>query len=419
MLIEFSVGNFRSIASKQTLSMVASNLRQEQDSACFLLSDSEYLKKYKLLNSAVIYGANASGKSNLLTGLQTMGTIVITSATSGQRGSSLPIVNFKLDESLFDSVTEFEVIFISNGVRYQYGFSATSSKVYEEWLFAFPKGKAQNWFHREWNEKLSQYDWSFSSSFLGEKQLWKSATRENSLFLSTAVQLNNEQLIPVFDWFSSNISFIGVGGFPTDFTANFCKEGKKESVIKFLQKADINIDDIEIEQKNISIEGIPEFLKDMVLKSGQESMIETKIKTLHSTKQGSKVYFDLGEESTGTQKLFSFASLWLSVLEKGTILVVDELHDNLHPKLVKYLVTLFHNKKTNPKNAQLIFTTHETSILNQEVFRRDQIWFCEKDNQQGTQLIPLTDFKPRKGREDLETSYLSGRYGAVPYIKEI
>ncbi len=148
-------------------------------------------------------------------------------------------------------------------------------------------------------------------------------------------------------------------------------------------------------------------------------MIETKIKTLHSTKQGSKVYFYLGEESTGTQKLFSFAALWLSVLAKGTILVVDELHDNLHPKLVKYLVTLFHNKKTNPKNAQLIFTTHETSILNQEVFRRDQIWFCEKDNQQGTQLIPLTDFKPRKGREDLETSYLSGRYGAVPYIKEI
>lgn len=157
----------------------------------------------------------------------------------------------------------------------------------------------------------------------------------------------------------------------------------------------------------------------MVLKSNERAMIETKIKTLHTTKQGNEVLFYLKEESTGTQKLFSFAALWLSVLEQGQILVVDELHDNLHPKLVKYLVELFHNKKTNPKNAQLIFTTHETAILNQEIFRRDQVWFCEKNEHQATELIPLTDFKPRKGREDLKDSYLSGRYGAVPYIKEI
>ena len=419
MLIEFSVSNFLSIAEKQTLSMVASSLKQEQNTACFSLDDSEYLKKYKLLNSAVIYGANASGKSNLLKALSMMQVIIDRSAAAAQRGDLFPRMDFKLNEEFFNIPTEFEMQFISNSVRYQYGFSVTSSKVHEEWLFAYPKGKAQNWFFREWNEEQGLYDWSFGSSFVGEKQLWKQATRDNSLFLSTAIQLNNEQLISVFDWFTKKILLIGVGGFPTDFTAKFCKEGRTESVIRFLQEADINIEDIQIEQKNVNLEEIPEFLHDMVLKSNEGAMIETKIKTLHTTKQGNEVLFDLKEESTGTQKLFSFAALWLSVLEQGQILVVDELHDNLHPKLVKYLVELFHNKKTNPKNAQLIFTTHETAILNQKIFRRDQVWFCEKNEHQATELIPLTDFKPRKGREDLEDSYLSGRYGAVPYIKEI
>ena len=126
---------------------------------------------------------------------------------------------------------------------------------------------------------------------------------------------------------------------------------------------------------------------------------------------------DFDDESDGTQKFFSFAGPWLDTLKKGYVLVIDELHDSLHPNMVKYLVDLFHNKETNPNNAQLIFTTHETSILNQDVFRRDQIWFCEKDDEQATSLYPLTDFSPRKDRENIELGYLSGRYGALPFIR--
>jgi AAA15 family ATPase/GTPase len=131
------------------------------------------------------------------------------------------------------------------------------------------------------------------------------------------------------------------------------------------------------------------------------------------------VDLDLRDESDGTQKMFAFAAPWLETLERGRVLVVDELHDNLHPALVQFLVTLFHSPATNPRGAQLVFTTHETSILNQDILRRDQIWFCERDERQATRLYPLTDFSPRKGLENLERAYLSGRYGALPYLKTL
>jgi len=143
------------------------------------------------------------------------------------------------------------------------------------------------------------------------------------------------------------------------------------------------------------------------------------VKTAHVSDNGKKVLFDLGDESDGTQKIFALAGPWLDTLENGYVLVIDELHDNLHPLIVEFLVKLFHGKETNPRNAQLIFSTHDTSILNQEVFRRDQIWFCDKDRHQATKLYPLTDFSPRKGIENLERGYLSGRYGALPYLKNI
>lgn len=142
------------------------------------------------------------------------------------------------------------------------------------------------------------------------------------------------------------------------------------------------------------------------------------IKTIHQTDSGSLVPLDFNEESDGTQKFFSFAGPWIDTLENGYILVIDELHDSLHPRMVRYLVDLFHNNKTNPNNAQLIFTTHETSILSQDVFRRDQIWFCEKSNVQATSLYPLTDFSPRKDRENIELAYLAGRYGALPFVRD-
>lgn len=415
MLVEFNTTNFRSFRSTQNLSLAKGKGSELQNNSF----EVEGIKGLDLLRSVAIYGANASGKSNLLKSIRTMKQVV--TATS-QRGSKLPLVPFKLDSDSTNQPTEFEIVFVVDGVRYQYGFSATEDKIFEEWLFAYPKGRAQKWFERHWDSETNQYQWQFSSSFTGTKQVWQNATRDNSLFLSTAVQLNSHQLKPVFDWFKNTLRFSSIGGFDPDYSASLCLQNKKEDILKFLHAADLNINDIRVETEDFTPAALPtdmpELLREIIINNMKnEKMLN--IQTVHMDNQGNHIEFDLEEESDGTQKFFAFAGPWIDVLTNGYILFVDELHDNLHPKLVQFLVELFHNKETNPKNAQLIFTTHETSILNQDVFRRDQIWFCERNKEQESVVYPLSDFSPKKGKENLEVAYLSGRYGALPFIRSL
>ena len=213
-----------------------------------------------------------------------------------------------------------------------------------------------------------------------------------------------------------------VGGWSPAFSASLCEQKEKPQVMDFLRAADLHIEDIQVEKKSFDSIGLPEdmpkSLREMIVEDMKDKQF-LNIQTVHKDSAGKPVVFDLDEESDGTQKLFAFAGPWIDALAHGYVLFIDELHDNLHPRLVQFLVELFHNAETNPHNAQLVFTTHETSILNQDVFRRDQIWFCEKDDDQSTDLYPLTDFSPRKGRENLELAYLSGRYGALPFIRPL
>ena len=417
MLIEFSVENFRSFKKRQSLSMVKAKGTELEGSNSFEINA---VNKIQLLRSSAIYGPNASGKSNFLAALQTMKETVVNSALSQQRGDSLSISPFKLSRDTESKPSEFEVTFIVDGVRYQYGFSATSEKVYEEWLLAYPKGRAQTWIGRVWDEESADYIWEPSNNLNGEKQLWQKSTRDNALFLSTAVQLNSKQLQPIYDWFKDVLKMGGVGGWGMGFSASQCEKEGKNKILNFLKAADLDIEDIEVKREpfdpNFLPDDIPDAIREQVVNDLKgKSLLD--VKTIHKRDDGSEVAFNIEDESDGTQRLFGFAGPWVDCLSNGYVLFIDELHDNLHPKLVSYLVSLFHSDKTNPLNAQLIFTTHETSILSQDVFRRDQIWFCEKDYSQGTEMYPLSDFSPRKGRENLELSYLSGRYGALPFIK--
>ncbi|MGP2785413.1 MULTISPECIES: AAA family ATPase [Serratia] len=419
MLIEFSITNFRSIAGTQTFSMNASKLNELRESNTFSL---ESPNKLELLRSAVIYGPNAAGKSNFLQAMREMGEIVVTSASSKQAGDAFDTEPFRLDSEMRKSPTEFEVVFIAGNVRFQYGFTVTKNKVLEEWLMAYPKGRTQRWFHRVWDDVKCTYLWDMGNALVGEKQVWLKATRDNALFLSTAVQLNSEQLKPIFDWFRLKLRFSNVIGWSYDFSADVCTSDKKDEILSFLKAADIDIDDISVKKDKFDPsglpEGMPDYVKEMIVKNMKDEEVFD-IKTLHKDNNGELIPFNLEDESDGTRKVFSFAGPWMHSLKHGNILFIDELHDNLHPKLVHFLVDLFHSKKTNPNNAQLIFTTHETSILTQNVFRRDQVWFCDKDENKATVIYPLTDFSPRKGREDLEAAYLSGRYGALPFIKKM
>ncbi|MGR9053090.1 MAG: AAA family ATPase [Gammaproteobacteria bacterium] len=420
MLIEFSVGNFLSIREQATLSLVAAKGSELPQSNTF---SSNVPAAPDLLNSAAIYGANAAGKSNLIKALKVMERLVLRSSTDIQAGEPLPVTPFLLDDESSNKPSEFEATFISQGVRFQYGFSATSERIIEEWLLAYPYGKAQRWIERCYDEQAQSYRWGNMGKLVGKKQLWQESTRPNALFLSTAVQLNNQQLKPVFDWFAKTLHVVGFGRWLPGFSIKVCeKNAAKHKVINFLKAADIDIDDVELEKEKFNAQDLPDDMPEEI-KNHLETEFKDKpivqVKTVHKLESGRRVLFDLDDESDGTQKIFALAGPWLDTLEHGYVLVIDELHDNLHPLMVEFLVGLFHDRKTNPRNAQLIFTTHETSILNQEVFRRDQIWFCEKDMDQATTVYPLTDFSPRKGVENLERGYLSGRYGALPYLTSI
>lgn len=419
MLIEFRLTNFLSIREQATLSLVKGKGKELEAMNTF---GPEAPATPQLLRTSAIYGANAAGKSNIIKALQVMRGIVLKSASEGQVGAVLPVTPFLLDESSANQPTEFEVIFVNQGVRYQYGFVATNERIIEEWLLAYPKGRPQRWIEREYEEQNQSYSWGSMDKLSGQKQVWQNATRGNALFLSTAIQLNSHQLRPVFEWFAKILHVAAIGGWNPAFSVGLCEKPEtKNEIVTFLKTADVAIDGVQLEREKFDVDRLPSDMPETVRKEMLERFRDetiVNVKTAHILGNGTKVLFDMEDESDGTQKIFALAGPWLDTLRNGYVLVIDELHDNLHPSILRFLVMLFHSQETNPRNAQLVFVTHDTSILSQDVFRRDQIWFCEKSKEQCTSLYPLTDFSPRKGVESLERGYLSSRYGALPYIKD-
>jgi AAA15 family ATPase/GTPase len=412
MLLEFRVKNYRSIRDEQVLSLVASKDKELADTH---LAATGLKSLDKAVRTAVIYGPNASGKSTLLQALAFMRAVVAESATVVQLGQTYNVQPFRLDEKLSRQPTEFEVTFVKAGVRYQYGFSLTPERIVDEWLLVYRAAKPQQWFRREYDARNQTYTYEYSTHLTGSRRLWQDSTRPNALFLSTAVQLNSELLQPVFNWLVNETLHLGSGLMPAPhYTTELIKTDLgKAQVRDFLASADISISDIEA----ISRKGVHQQVK---LEAGgppQISQMEQELflpQFLHETKNGS-ARFELHEESQGTQRLYALAAPVLDVLKNGWLLAVDELDSSLHTLLVRRLVGLFHNPELNPKGAQLIFTTHDTGLLENTLFRRDQVWFTEKDRNQATRLYPLSDFSPRK-KEALERGYLAGRYGALPFF---
>ncbi len=421
MLIQFSVENYRSIKEEQTLTMV----KDSPDEMSLNYCDPEVLTVPKLLHSAVIYGANASGKSNLLKALMHM-NLIIAKSYKKEINSAILVEPFKFDKNFLSKATTFTISFIKNKIRYDYSFSATSKIITEEWLSAYPNGREQALFHRWIEEPINElkndnnlYSWKFSSKLKGKVNVWKESTRSDQLFLSTAVHLNSEFLKPVYEWFLDDLRVLDLDRIMNDFTMKSCLEdpGVKATVVELLKQADIDLDDIQIETKKSTVEDLPTHISDAFKKKYLEEYPETMdAYFVHLDNEGNKILLSLEDQSDGTQKLFEYAAPLLDVLSNGYVFVIDELNKSLHPDIVRYIVKIF-NSNINVKHAQLIFTTHETSILRKDLLRRDQIWFCEKQKDKSTTLYPLTSFSPRKDREDIEESYLSGRYGGKPIVK--
>lgn len=428
MIIQFVTENYRSIKYEQTLSLVKSTGNEMPDN----FFETSAPKTPTLVKSAVIYGANASGKSNTIKALGAMLNIIQSSANKDIR-QIISTESFLFDVATNNEPTLYDISVImslpnDDGIlqemRVDYGFVCDTKMVYEEWLSIYPKGIERNWFHREYNQERQEYEWKISDHIKGEKASWKNQTRLDQLFLSVAVHRNSEQLRPIYEFFANEICIIKTDRISNELSKTICKNSEKDKfiVLSLLKSAGIEIDDVIFERPNIIHEGLPDdlpdFVKQEILRDLEKQIIaqnETFFVYLDNTETPKKI--NLKNESDGTQKLFEFAGLILSVLQNGDVLVIDELNKSLHPDLVRFLVKLF-NSPLNQKNAQLIFTTHETSVLRKDLLRRDQIWFCEKDNDRSTRLYPLTNFRPHINCEDIEEYYLHGRYGAKPILTE-
>ncbi|MFV8353301.1 AAA family ATPase [Flavobacterium sp. XS2P14] len=428
MLVQFSIKNFKTFKDKVTLSMVASNYDRSdlEDNNVFEIEN----YPHRLLKSAVIYGANASGKTKLIDALAFMRWFVVNSSTKTQEGDEINVDSFKLNSESENAASEFEIIFLVNDSQYRYGFEVTTEKVISEWLYQKrmnQKPKEVELFYRD--ESIITFHKSFKKIELLEKE-GDDIIRDNALVLSVSNQFKVKEAKEILNYFKS-LGFL-LGNEPSRYEEFSLVEISEKSEIGFkiletLKKFDIGISDINI--KEVKIENDVRFPKeirnkigDLVKKNKELTFLEAE--SVHKKYDSDYNFvmnhiFDFDEkESAGTQKLLAVLGPIFESLMSGDLIFIDELDSRLHPNIVSHLIKLFNSKDINPKNAQLIFNTHNTNLLNENLFRRDQIWFTQKNRYGEAKLFSLAEIKARK-EENFEERYLDGRYGGVPFLEDI
>ncbi|MFA7083486.1 MAG: ATP-binding protein [Arcobacteraceae bacterium] len=419
MLLQFSVSNYRSIKDTITFSMLAS-LKNE---------NSFKIKKYNLLNSAVIYGANASGKSNLLRAMAFMGRIVLNKTKVIQSTDTLPHDPFRLNSSTQDASSTFEIVFFIDEIKYRYGFELDTTTVYAEWLYADEKGKEAKLFYRDSEDENYVNPQKFKEGFrfFDSKKL-EIDILPNQLFIWECDRTKDGVISKsILKWFN-NLNLID-GLDHRGYISYTMKKMEdltfRNEILKLVKTADIGIETITIEEEEVPLDmiekmSLPMDLKEEILKDG--GLKSVSINTYHkkfdenNNEIGTEIFELDDEESLGTRKFFKMSAPILNTLQEGKILIIDELDASLHPMLTKHLIKLFSNKDINTKNAQLIFVTHDTNLLKPEIFKRDQIWFTEKDKYGSTTLYSILEIKGVRANDDFEKQYIQGKYGAVPYL---
>lgn len=425
MLIEFSVENYRAFREKQTFSMAASATTERSGHGHVLQTGLSVVPQ--VLSEACIFGANGSGKSSLISAMSVMKRIVRESGTNSPE-DELPGKPFRFHSAWREKPTEFEVVFVFEGTLYQYGFVVCRERVLEEWLFSRPEatGRERQLFSRTYDDKTGEYEWELNTVQLkGPRESWRTQTLPNALFLSTAVRLNAEALAKPFKWITSDWRLLAPqsGDFRNVATVKWLKDdGQKKRILEFLKRADISLHDLHLEEeepdsevKNIALA----MFRAIDSKKDESEFLSFKIPSVTTFRKDASdqpMGLPMEEESTGTKALFSLSGPILKALDSGSTLVVDELNAGLHPLAFQYLVGLFADPEINKNGAQLIFTTHDTSISEQECLGRDQIWIVEKGRDLAATLVPLTDFKER-GAKGFQKKYLDGRFGGVPKVE--
>lgn len=432
MLIDFTVKNFSSFKDENSLSMLASIDKTNENIHVFSIND-----KIRILKNAAIFGANASGKSNLLKALNFMLKYVINSSKESQLGDIIDVEPFKFNAETEKQPSLFEVTFLQENVIYRYGFEVTKTEVVSEWLFARYSSRESTLFIRK-NQDITTLGEKFKE---GRKYI--SSVRNNALFLSVCAQFNGVISSKIIEWFR-NVSVI------SSLDNNYAnhalqildnENGKyseqKEMLLHLITSIDVGIEDLSIEDENLDIK---KFIESMPMKQAGKLLDELnnyknkdseenkgvkisarRVTTLHKKFDANNTMVSLEScnfniESKGTRKIFELSGLIIKTIYDGGVLFIDEIQNSLHPNLIVGLINFINHNEKN-KNAQFIYTTHEVLILAKKLLRRDQYWFVEKNKYGASELSCLFDYdEPIRKDASLDKDYLRGRYGAIPYL---
>ena len=422
-LLSFTIENFRSLCQRKTISFVPTAIKDEP-------LDNIYTSDgYRYLRTAAIYGANSSGKSNVVRGMAAMSRLILTSVSMND-GDELVYEPFVLCRRNREEPTRYEIDFIVDGVRYYYVIANTISKIVEEILIRVEKNGSQTKLFLRNEEGIGVNEKYFTEGIGLEER-----TNDNRLFLSLAGQLGGSISNSIIQFFRDGIGVLS--GLDTDSYKTFSKRMLNANLPgcldmkKFFTRVKLGFVDISAVQREFSLSDLPEEMPDEMKKNIAQELYgkkQIKVFTSHGIyddngcRQDTAIFDFDDMESAGTKKLFDMAGPFFDALTNGDILFVDELDAKMHPLISQEIISLFNDPKRNPHGAQLIFTTHDTNLLSSKQLRRDQIWFTEKDNQERTDLYNMMDIvlpdgtKPR-GDGNIERNYIRGRYGAIPYIE--
>ena len=416
MLISFNFRNFKSFADDAYFTMEAHGTEKTLRSAVIKFDGA---KLPNLLPAAAIYGANASGKSNFLLAIDLMADAVVRSQSDWKISSTI-----RTDPNVENAnePSRFEIEFLSlDSIRYRYGFEAYPTHFSSEWLYSYPKGRERQLFTRTTNLDgvEAETTWTSGANLQGDARSHNSSftrVRPNSLLLSALAQDNQADALDVYNWFTRVDVRMSDGptGLHRDFVARMADEDEqyRKLLLPLLKIADSNIVGVKLikDEKETEISpvfaGAPkEFLDFLKENSKYQIKFSTNVR-------GNVHDIDYSKQSRGVKRMFVIANEVIRSIKSGGLFVVDELESSLHPHVASQLLALYQNRVTNPRGAQVIFSTHETRLLNLAHLRRDQIWFVEKEAGCSS-VYSLLEFSPRKD-ENFEAGYLRGRYGALP-----
>ncbi len=426
MLIEFKFGNYRSFRDEAVLSMEAMGLGRLKNSLISYAS-------LKLIPSAAIYGKNGGGKSNIIRAFWLAVQFIKNAQRTQHENAQIPVKPFLLNDYSKDEPTFFEFTYVLDDVKYIYGFSATKEKIYSEYLYHAPKGQKATVFIR------TEQEFSFTEDKTKRKMI-SEAVAPNQLFFSVACTMNDTDCMRAMKWFREYVFFSrDYTDIPKQLLEYSNDKNMLSAISEYAQAADLGIEKMEFEFKDKEVnepatsKDIPEGLRSALISFMQSLKENSNVSEIGLQKSevkaisyhngvkmdGNKTLFtlELSDESDGTRKLMSIAPAIESVLNKGGIVLADELEKELHPMLVNYIVAKFQSKNTNPNGAQLIFTTHNTELLNMDILRKDQLYFVDKNRKDGTsELYGISDFST-KTADNIRKGYLAGKYGATPDIE--